>query len=335
MSEQVAARPPDRVANEGWSSGFGRRRGVGALRARYRRVRELLNRYRRLQVTLNVEEQLLPVSRNRAGDPWTCSQFLVNYPGSPDGIESLTRWLPTLHWLHQHAPVAVLVGDVTAYRAVLAASKLPCYFGRSANEAEFVAQQLNTKVMLYVNQAKLNLREGGLHDMVHVFLGSPGNTRSKWLNNRLRLFDYVLAPDVESKAWMASQLMHYDADAHVRVVNQHPPNPQTSLAQSPDARSLLESPESEHLVPETESLGLDEFLEANEPLDSDQSPDPDAPLDESLPHTPVRSRTDAVPDADAMVQELLQIRDERDELVEARDKALADRGIALLKGGQI
>lgn len=333
MSEQPVTRGTDDGANEGRSSTSGRVMKV--LRARYRRVRGLLNRYRRLQRTLNIEDKLLPVSRNRAGDPWTSSQFLVNYPGSPDSIESLNRWLPTLHWLHQHASVAILVGDVTAYRAVLAATELPCYFGRSANEAEFVAQQLNTKVMLYVNQAKLNLREGGLHDMVHVFLGSPGETRSKWLNNRLRLFDYVLVPDVESKAWMASQLMHYDADAHVRIVGHHAPIPQAPLSQRHDSQSQVESPESEHLVPETESLGLDEFLEANGSLDSDQVSDPDAPLDESRPVTPVRSRTDAVPDIDLMAEELLQIRDRRDELVDARDKALAERGIALHKGGQV
>jgi hypothetical protein len=81
-----------------------------------------------------------------------------------------------------------------------------------------VAQQLQTKVMLYVNQSKLNLREAGFHDMFHVFLGAPGSSRRRWLNNRMRLYDYVLAPDEESRDWLSARLMDFDAAARVRVI---------------------------------------------------------------------------------------------------------------------
>jgi hypothetical protein len=308
-------------------------RAGALLRHRYRRVRESLNRYRRLQRTLRTADELLPVSQNSAADPWTVSHFLVNYPGSPSSIASLLRWLPTLHRLHQHASVSILVGDVTVYEAVQAASNLPCYFGRNANDAELIAKQLHTKVMLYVNQAKLNLREGGLHDAVHVFLGSPGTSGANWLNNRLRLFDYVLAPDNESKDWLASQLMHYDADAHVRVVPQADSGPlPTQWASS------VESPESEELLPVSEPAGATDGIRADEPLDSDQPSDPDPSAQLLKPgetNNPSRSETETGIDAEATVAELLQIRTKRDELIEARDKELAERGIVLVNDGQV
>lgn len=263
-------------------SRFRERPEVDLLVRRYWRMWDLFGRYRRLQQTLNMQGDLYPISRNHAGDRWTVSQFLVNYPGSQDGIASLIAWLPTLHRLNEYAPVAVLVGDVTTYRAVLAATELPCYFCRSADETEFVTQQLNAKVMMYVNQMALNLREGGLHDMLHVFLGA-GEERSIWLNNRLRLFDYVLVPDADSKDWMASRLMHYDADAHVRIIGHQ---------ESTSLRRREVHDQCPRVSRDTQELRID-----------------------------------------TAVASLLAIRDERDELIEARDKELAERGIGLSRAG--
>lgn len=192
--------------------------GAGELRARVLRLVDYGRRYRRLRMNLSRQHLVLPGSRARAADPTNDTDFLINYPGSPSGIDDLVMWLPVLHQLRESATVSILVGDVSAYRAIHDLTDLPCYFGRVASEAEYVAQQLQTKVMLYINQSRLNLREAGFHDMLHVFLGAPGANREVWLNNRVRLYDYVLAPDEDSKAWMASRLMSYDADHLVRVV---------------------------------------------------------------------------------------------------------------------
>lgn len=188
------------------------------LRNRMKRLRGYISRYRRLRLNLKHQHAVLPRSRARAADPANSTEFLINFPGSPNNIETLASWLPVFESLRAHASVAVLVGDVSTYESVHRATDLPCYFGRIATEAEFVAQQLQTKVMLYLNQSKLNLREAGFHDMFHVYLGAPGGARAKWLSNRMRLYDYILAPDAASKAWLASRLMNFDADSHVRVV---------------------------------------------------------------------------------------------------------------------
>ena len=199
------------------------------LRNKVRRWKEYARRYRRLQLNMKQQYQVLPSSRARAADPANRTHFLINYPGSPNNIDSLVAWLPLLDQLSAQAPVAILVGDVSAYESARAATGLPCYFGRVASEAEYVAQQMQTKVMLYINQSKLNLREGGFHDMFHVFLGAPGNDRRKWLNNRMRLYDYVLAPDRQSQSWLKSRLMSFDAERRVRVVGRAQPEPDTPL----------------------------------------------------------------------------------------------------------
>ncbi|GAB3926121.1 hypothetical protein GCM10011575_07150 [Microlunatus endophyticus] len=251
---------------------------------RLRRALEYARRYHRLSVNLRHQHLVLPDSRARAADPANHTHFLINFPGSPSGVDELTAWLPMLHRLSRWAPVAILVGDVLAYRAVSAETALPCYFGRVASEAEYVAQQLQTKVMLYVNQSKLNLREAGFHDILHVFLGAPGPGRQNWLNNRLRLYDYVLAPDDESKAWLAARMMAYDVSTTVRIVGRPVP-------------------------PAGPLSGLGARLRAADVAE-------------------------AGVDVDAVVEELLQIRDERDRLVTERDARLAEQGIVLLKGGQ-
>lgn len=185
---------------------------------RLHRAVEYGRRYRRLHINLSRQHLILPNSRARAADPANRTDFLMNYPGSPSSIDGLVRWLPILHALRESASVSILVGDICAYRAVRQATDLPCYFGRVASEAEYVAQQLQTKVMLYVNQSKLNLREAGFHDMLHVFLGAPGRSRRRWLSNRMRLYDYVLVPDEESRGWLASRLMSFNVEARVRVI---------------------------------------------------------------------------------------------------------------------
>lgn len=200
------------------------------VRNRLRRWSGYVQRYRRLQLNLKHQHAVLPNSRARAADPVNRTHFLINFPGSPSSIAGLIAWLPILDRLSRRAPVAILVGDVSAYQAVQDATRLPCYFGRIATEAEYVAQQMQTKVMLYLNQSKLNLREGGFHDMFHVFLGAPGPDRAKWLSNRMRLYDYVLAPDVDSKAWLGSRLMGYDSERRVRVVGS-PSQPEGAIDQ--------------------------------------------------------------------------------------------------------
>jgi len=258
-------------------------------RALLLRLVEYGRRYGRLRKNLRHQHLVLPQSRARAADPSTTTDFLVNYPGSPDNLNDLFQWIPVLHRLGESATVSILLGDVSAYQAVHEVTDLPCYFGRIASEAEYVAQQLQTKVMLYLNQSKLNLREAGFHDMSHVFLGAPGEERKLWLSNRMRLYDYVLAPDEDAKAWLASRLMAYDADQHVRVVGRRT-----------DAGSRSG----------------------------------DAAVDAVKSRLPVESVVAGGIDPDAVVTELLQIRDERDRLVAERDADLAARGIVLRKGGQ-
>lgn len=258
--------------------------GREQVRYRVRRLVEFGRRYRRLRINLSRQHLVLPNSRARAADPTNCTDFLINYPGSPNNIDGLVRWLPVLHQLRETAEVSILVGDVSAYQAIHDVTDLSCYFGRVASEAEYVAQQLQTRVMLYLNQSKLNLREAGFHDMFHVFLGSPGLERQRWLSNRMRLYDYVLAPDEDSKAWLASRLMSFDADRRVRVVG-HPV-------------------EGENALDRLENRVLADNV-------VDQGVDPDA-----------------------VVAELLRIREERDRVVAERDAALAQQGIVLDKGGQ-
>jgi hypothetical protein len=265
--------------------------------ARRPRLAELLlrlveygRRYRRLRLNLRHQHRVLPQSRERAADPGTTTDFLINYPGSPSSLDDLMEWIPVLHRLNESATVSILLGDVSAYQAVHGVTDLPCYFGRIAGEAEYVAQQLQTKVMLYVNQSRLNLREAGFHDMLHVYLGAPGDGRNLWLSNRMRLYDYVLAPDEDSKAWLASRLIAFDADRHVRVVG-HRDEP----TQRPGDGTMINRIESRLSVPSVVERGVD---------------------------------------PDAVITELLQIRDERDRLVAERDAALADQGIVLRKGGQ-
>lgn len=242
-------------------------------------------RYRRLRINLSRQHLVLPNSRARAADPANRTDFLINYPGSPSSIDSLVRWIPVLHRLRESASVSILVGDVSAYQAIHNVTELSCYFGRVAGDAEFVAQQLQTKVMLYLNQSTLNLREAGFHDMLHVFLGAPGNERRRWLCNRMRLYDYVLAPDEDSKAWLAARLMSFDADRQVRVIGRG----------EDEGRTVLDR--------------VEDRLSANNVVDHGVDPD-------------------------AVVTELLRIRDERDRLVAERFTALAEQGIVLAKGGQ-
>ncbi|MCW2747527.1 MAG: hypothetical protein JWP10_669 [Nocardioidaceae bacterium] len=190
--------------------------GGRTLGSEFRTVRRFVRMMRRRRADERDGDDVVRRSRELAESSRT--DFLVNFPAAPQSVHKLKRWIAVLEQLNEQAPTAIMVASVHSYRKVSKLTSLPTYLAFGMGQPEYIAQRLQTKVMLYVEQSRLNLREAGFHDIFHVFLGSPGYRRKGWLNNRLRLFDYVLAPDDLSAEWIRRRLLHPDAAATVEVV---------------------------------------------------------------------------------------------------------------------
>lgn len=114
----------------------------------------------------------------------------------PSALSDVLNRLPELEQLSRRFSMAFVVGNYLTYRRLKRLTHIPVYLGSGNGQTEFITKTLSPFAVLYLEQAKHNLRETAYHGMFHVFLG---NGRNSWINSRLRGFDYVLVPDARSR----------------------------------------------------------------------------------------------------------------------------------------
>lgn len=125
------------------------------------------------------------------------ADIVVCTMASPAGARSVLRRIPELESLARTYSVSFVVGNYLTYLLLKRRTRLPVYLGASGGETEYITKTLSPFAVLYLEQAKHNLREIAYHGMFHVFWGDG---HPEWINSRLRGFDYIL---VDSPAYEA------------------------------------------------------------------------------------------------------------------------------------
>lgn len=111
---------------------------------------------------------------------------------SPAGAKSVFKRIPEVEALAASRSVAFVVGNYLTYIKLRQRTYLPVYLGAGSGQTELITKALSPFAVLYLEQAKHNLRETAYHGMFHVYWGKG---QASWINNRLNGFDYVLADD--------------------------------------------------------------------------------------------------------------------------------------------
>ncbi len=162
--------------------------------------------------------RLLAETRELVSAEGASTDFLFYLPHTSQSFFLYRRWLPVITALSAKQKVSILVADGNMQRKFRALTDIPVYLAAKTGDTEFVAKQLNTKVKVYFDLNRRNLSEAGFHDIFHVLLVPPGNFRRRYLNNRIRLFDYALLPDPGVARLAEMLVMDYSAERSAFVV---------------------------------------------------------------------------------------------------------------------
>lgn len=135
------------------------------------------------------------------------AEILVSTMAGPHDIDSIIEWLPSLEVLNRTHPLALLAGNPRSYERLRKLTSLRVYIGRSASETEEVFAALRPLLHLQFEQTNLNLRELTHRNMLHAYIGTDVDDR--WINNRLRAFDVVVAATIEQSEMVKNTLIDF------------------------------------------------------------------------------------------------------------------------------
>lgn len=131
---------------------------------------------------------------------------------APAGAKNVFKRLPEVESLAATRSVALVVGNYMTYLKLRRRTHLPVYLGHGGGQTEVITKALAPFAVLYLEQAKHNLRETAYHGMFHVYWGGGGTS---WINSRLSGFDYVLVDDEQSRKSVIGSLRNHPAGLEV------------------------------------------------------------------------------------------------------------------------
>lgn len=157
----------------------------------------LLRRFSKTKARRQATQSLQQAQSGGTVDIVICSM------ASPAGAKSVFKRIPEVEALAATRSVAFVVGNYMTYIKLKRLTHLPIYLGAVGGETELITKSLAPFAVLYLEQAKHNLRETAYHGMFHVYWGS-GETH--WVNSRLIGFDFVLVDDERSQKLVVDSL---------------------------------------------------------------------------------------------------------------------------------
>ncbi|MGP9837814.1 CDP-glycerol glycerophosphotransferase family protein [Arthrobacter sp. 179] len=168
----------------------------------------LLRRISREKAEQQAAQSLQDVHSDGSVDLVLCSM------ASPAGAKGIIKRIPEVEALASSRSIALVVGNYMTYLKLRRRTYLPVYLGAGSGQTEMITKALSPFAVLYLEQAKHNLRETAYHGMFHVYWG---NEQTGWINNRLNGFDYVLVDDEWTRDLVLDSLGNRNAD--LKVVN--------------------------------------------------------------------------------------------------------------------
>lgn len=166
----------------------------------------LLRRLTRTKASIQAAQSLEAARGGGTVDVVVCSM------ASPAGAKNVFKRLAEVESLAATRSVALVVGNYMTYLKLRSRTQLPVYLGDGSGQTELITKALSPIAVLYLEQAKHNLREIAYHGMFHVYWGGEGRS---WVNSRLSGFDYVLVDDEQTRKMVIDSLRNHPGGLEV------------------------------------------------------------------------------------------------------------------------
>lgn len=150
---------------------------------------QIANQFARFRHEAALDQSLVSASTGRK------AAIVVTCMALPRNTGNLVDWFRALEAINRTHPVVILTGNLRTHRLLKSLTGLRLLVAFSAVRTEWIVQELSPQLILHFEQSKLNLREATYRTASHIYIGEEGN--NDWINNRLRLFDEIIATSHE------------------------------------------------------------------------------------------------------------------------------------------
>ncbi|MEP6853116.1 MAG: CDP-glycerol glycerophosphotransferase family protein [bacterium] len=147
---------------------------------------------------------------------------MVYFPDTMTNLYQLQQWYGPLRRLDGEHRVGVVCLDSRTAAAVRAQTPFPVICAARSATLDDLVSRSTVSLALYVNHNVRNLQCLRFASMFHAYLGHGESDKVASTSNQVKAYDFVLVAGAAGRERLRRTLLHYDVDAHVRLVGRPP-----------------------------------------------------------------------------------------------------------------
>ena len=169
-------------------------------------------------------------------------RVIAYFAGDPTRTYQLAQWLEVLEVLDAVHPVGLVLRDPASAAVIGARTDLPVFTAPTFPELTELYAELDAKVVLYCNNAVLNVESLLDHRRLHVHINHGESDKQSMASNNAKAYDRVFVAGDAAVQRYLSGLMEFDAQRLVRVGRPQLDLPRTPLLEPSPRRTVLYAP---------------------------------------------------------------------------------------------
>lgn len=169
-------------------------------------------------------------------------RVIAYFAGDPSRTYQLVQWLEVLEVLDDLHPVGLVLRDPASAAMIEARTDLPVFTAPTFPELTELYAGLDAKVVLYCNNAVLNVESLLDHRMLHVHVNHGESDKQSMASNNAKAYDRVFVAGDAAVHRYLSGLMEFDAHRLVRIGRPQLDLPRTPLLAPSPRRTVLYAP---------------------------------------------------------------------------------------------
>ena len=169
-------------------------------------------------------------------------RVIAYFAGDPSRTYQLAQWLEVLEVLDDVHAVGLVLRDPASAALIEARTDLPVFTATTFPELTELYADLDAKVVLYCNNAVLNVESLLDHRMLHVHVNHGESDKQSMASNNAKAYDRVFVAGDAAVQRYLSGLMELDARRLVRVGRPQLDLPRTPLLAPSPRRTVLYAP---------------------------------------------------------------------------------------------
>ena len=167
---------------------------------------------------------------------------IAYFAGDPTRTYQLVQWLEVLEILHAAHPVGLVLRDPDSSALVASRTDLPVFTAPTFPELTELYAELDAKVVLYCNNAVLNVESLLDTRRLHVHVNHGESDKQSMASNNAKAYDRVFVAGGAAVERYVTELLDFDASRLVRIGRPQLDLPRTPLLAPSSRRTVMYAP---------------------------------------------------------------------------------------------